>query len=343
MANYTNTSTFTNPLTRYLDYVEYVYVPLFVIVGVIGNSLTITVMSSPNFSRLPVSRLLIAMSLADMIINLLLPFNQNFVRVLAGRDLKAFSSGGCKLYFCMYRFARQTSSWMVVTISCERFIGVWMPVKAKRINTIRNAYIIIGVLCSLFIVYFGYLSSLADDVIHGICTPSMLPRGMERKFRAFVAVNLLSYYFIPSAVLIIANGLIIYKLIALAKKRRAQVTNTTVAPSGRKQTVRNERSRTNVMLLCVTTSFIILVAPNAIVHLVSFITKEHASQPHSIAIVVFRETAVIMEQLSHSMNIVLYVLSNSRFKNQLVAILKRSNSVSTNNDLNMATNMSSYQ
>ncbi|KAK2163008.1 hypothetical protein LSH36_87g00027 [Paralvinella palmiformis] len=332
VSDYNNTSTSKTNITYYLDIVSYVYVPIFVAVGVIGNSLIIRVMTSPNFSRLPVSRLLMAMSLSDLIIILLLPFNQNSLRHLLGRDIKALSEAGCKLYFWMYRFVRQTSSWIMVTISCERFVAVWMPIKAKRINTIRNAYVIITVVCIPFVVYFGYVTSLADRIINGVCIASRPIVGMEVKFRIFVGVNLLLYYFLPSNILIIVNSLIVYKLVMMKKKRQTQIdiTRNTESSSGRKNNKCCVTSKTNMMLLCVTTSFVILVAPNAIFHLVSFIRKENAFESTSLLVVVLRQMAVIMEQLNHSINIVLYVLSNNRFRKELVIIVKRTNSKPNN-------------
>ena len=66
--------------------------------------------------------------------------------------------------FAMSPF-QMMSSWCVVLISIERFVAVWFPSKAKRINTKRNVLICITGLFISFATMIGYWTSFADHII----------------------------------------------------------------------------------------------------------------------------------------------------------------------------------
>ncbi|KAK2161605.1 hypothetical protein LSH36_114g06066 [Paralvinella palmiformis] len=255
----------------------YVFVPLLFIVGVVGNSLTITVMTSELFRTLPVSKMLIAMSLSDTVVNLLFPFNKPFMSQLIGTDIRALTSGGCKLFFWTYRFAKTGSSWMVVMISFERFVAVWLPMKSKFITTERNVYIGMAVLYGVFAVFFGYWCSWADRVIDGSCVINSRPAGFE-----------------------------------IQSETQPQ-RYTKVNSAG--------RSRTTIMLLSIAISFVLLVTPNAVAHIVSYARKEEIFETTDPIMVFLREIVQILEQMNHSINFFLYILCSKRFKAGVIKIV----------------------
>ncbi len=59
------------------------------------------------------------------------------------------------------------SAWCVVLVSVERFIAVWMPMKAKMINTKKHLLIVISLLVVFFTVLNGYWCSFADRIKNG--------------------------------------------------------------------------------------------------------------------------------------------------------------------------------
>ncbi|KAK2141836.1 hypothetical protein LSH36_1034g00003 [Paralvinella palmiformis] len=337
--NATNRPHFTQyPPTSYAVYeVGYVFVPLLLVVGVVGNSLTITVMTSASFRTLPVSKMLIAMSLSDTVVNLLFPFNKPFMSQLIGTDIRALSSGGCKLFFWTYRFAKTGSSWMVVMISFERFVAVWFPMKSKFITTERNVYIAMAVLYGVFAVFFGYWCSWADRVIDGSCVINSRPAGFEIQSEVFLVFGLVLYSFGPSFFLVIVNILIVYKLIRI-RKSISPISNTQSFSRCTKTAV---SSRTTIMLLSVAISFVVLVTPNAVAHIVSFVRRKPIFETTDPVIVYLRAFVQLLEQLNHSINFALYVLCSKRFRDGLLIILrfkKTQNSSGTTHGIHTATN-----
>ncbi|KAK2161273.1 hypothetical protein LSH36_119g05018 [Paralvinella palmiformis] len=311
-----------------LDGTEYVLLPLLFIFGVIGNFVTIAVMRSPSFRTLPVSKMLIAMSLSDIVLNLLLPFNKPIVRQAIGIDIRALSSGGCKLFFWTYRFTKTTSSWMVVLMSMERFVAVWLPIKAKLVNTDRNVYITTAILCGALAAFFGYWCSWADQIIDDSCIVNSQPAGFEHLSEIFLLCGVLLYSVIPSIFLVTFNGLIVYKLITMRKKIAPEGKNNSQSsahlapPLGCKRPKSTVNSRTTIMLLSIAISFLILVTPNTVAHFVMFFRKEAMFETMDPVMASLSETAQIMEQFNHAIHFTMYVVFNKRFRDGVFVIFK---------------------
>ncbi|KAK2161735.1 hypothetical protein LSH36_110g00026 [Paralvinella palmiformis] len=327
----TNTSNITEELpdNYSMDQVGYVFVPFLLILGVGGNLLIIKVMTSASFKTLAVSKMFIAMSLSDIVVNLLLPFNKPFVRHIIGIDIRALSSGGCKLFFWTYRFAKTTSSWLVVLITMERFVAVWLPMKAKFINTERHVYIVMALLYAMFAIFFGYWCSWADQIIDDSCVINSRPLDSVRLSGIFLLCGLILYSFAPSIFVIIFNGLIVYKLIIMRKRTRPKVSTTSSLSPIQRQS-RNTgnshstlNSRTTVMLLSAAISFVVLVTPNAVANIVSFAKKEAIFETTDPVMVSLREIVQILEQLNHCINFILYIVYNKRFRDGVIMIFKR--------------------
>lgn len=335
------------------DYVGSILLPVFFVVGLVGNLLTISIMSSRAYRQLPVSKFLIALSLSDILVNLLIPFNKLAIRQLLGADLRALSSAGCKLYFWAYRFSRLTSSWMVVMICCERFVAVWAHIKAKYINTTRNAYVIIGIVYGGFAVYAGYVCSWSDQVIRGICIINSRQPGLYDRTRAFLAIGLALYSLLPSLVLIALTSLLVFKLVRLNRRKEQPASG-----AGRSSTAGGQipkestggksirTSRTNIMLLSVVVAFIVLITPNALAHVVSFALGKNIFEANDSLSTFLREASQIMEQLNHSINFVLYVISSKRFRDGIRSIFnskKNRIEISSSVTMNAITNVRERQ
>ena len=242
--NETSNITASASLGATADYAGYVFVPMFLFMGVVGNALTIRIMLTKGFRTMPVSKVLIALSVSDLIVNILFPFNKPFVRQIMDTDIRAVSNAGCKFFFWAYRNFKFTSSWMVVLISTERFVAVWLHVRAKSINTTRNAYIAIAVLFAVVTVYVGYWSAFSDQIINGKCIPNTSPPGKGHITRALLVFGVVAMYVVvPAVLLIIFNGLIVFKLISLRKKKMIHVMPATGSVKKTQTTERKDRTR----------------------------------------------------------------------------------------------------
>lgn len=81
-----------------LSYINYFLLPLLLVLGLTGNTLTIIIMQTKRFTHLTSRIFLIALALSDSVLLLTQPFNKNFILTLFQTDLRALSNVGCKAF-----------------------------------------------------------------------------------------------------------------------------------------------------------------------------------------------------------------------------------------------------
>ena len=99
---YTNFSqSFTGAHTRGtlhpVEYFNWVTVPPIFILGIIGNLMTMKIMCSKVFARMSMSLTLLVLSLSDICIIIMQPFNKKFFMAAIGTDIRALSLVSCKV------------------------------------------------------------------------------------------------------------------------------------------------------------------------------------------------------------------------------------------------------
>ena len=68
-----------------------------------GNSLTVFVMLRRPFRQMSVSVVLISLSLSDLAVSIMFPFNKMFVRKLFTSDVRTLGIVGCRTFFWAFR------------------------------------------------------------------------------------------------------------------------------------------------------------------------------------------------------------------------------------------------
>ncbi|KAK3093322.1 hypothetical protein FSP39_014080 [Pinctada imbricata] len=329
-----------------LNYVNYVLLPVFLVLGLTGNTLTIMVMNNKKFVNQTSTLFLTALSLSDTVLLLTQPFNKVFVMKLFGLDLRALSNIGCKIFFIIFKTSKMTSSWFLVLLCFERFVAVWFPLKAKTICTRRYAFIAIA---AVYLVIGSYTSiwSYASNIDEkGICHPDQYDKSDPvevQKFGRFIIGGVSLYSLIPTTILLTLTPLIVVQLF-----RRAKMFGKMSSQSKKKQ---SDTNKTTVMLVGVMFAYVILILPVTGLHLFAFIFRLNAFGSGSLGWAIYREVSQILEQINYCINFFLYVLSSSLFRGALndllcfkkLRTLKRSthlgSSIRRNNSEKIKTNL----
>ena len=312
------------------DYINYVYLPTVLIVGVVGNALSVIVMTSRRYSQNTSRMYLIALALSDSMALFTQPFQKAFFHKLVGKDLRSLSEIGCKIFFIARRGSKMTSSWFVVLLCVDRFVAVWFPLKAKLICTKRAA--IISMTC-LYIAVLGWTLafSWASKVSsNGMCYPDAYDRKNPDEVALFgrmVKAGSFLYSIIPMIILGVLSPMIVFKISRHTKKRMEMANNVGVT----KQTT--ESSKITAMLLGIVVAFIVLVLPITVLHNAAYELKLNTFADNAVGFDIFKQVAQILEQLNHSINFFLYVLTSKKFRNILSAMFCKVREESRNNDL----------
>ncbi|XP_060075386.1 growth hormone secretagogue receptor type 1-like [Ylistrum balloti] len=299
-----------------LDYFDYFYFPTFLLLGLIGNTLTVIIMNRKSFSKLNSRLLLICLASSDTLLLLTQPFNKKFVIKLMGTALRALSDMGCKIFFVFFRTGKMTSSWMVVFLCVERFVAVWFPLKAKSITTKIRTILALAVVYMVMIT-FNSVWSFSSRIVDGMCYPDAYDRSdpfQSAKYANMIYMGCALYSIAPMSIMAVLTTLILYKLTAYRHKRK-QLTS-----QARKSDT--EGVKTTAMLLGIVAAYIVLVLPVTMLHLMAFFFKINAFGDNAKGFLVFKEVSQLLEQLNYSINFFLYIMTSTQFRDGLYEVLK---------------------
>lgn len=197
----------------------YAYVtPVILLVGILGNSLSLTVFLSRNMRNLSASSYLAALSISDMLVLILYVtvewLKRGLVYLIPNTNLQFLDKdGACQTLLYIAYVLRFFSSWLVTAFTIERYIGVCHPLYRRYICSLPGSRrIIFGIMIasSIIVIYKPVLSGvyLSHDGIH-YCTGSK-----DHDFLSFIldSIFALLITLVPFVIISVLNVLIMRKL-----------------------------------------------------------------------------------------------------------------------------------
>ena len=285
--------------------------PFLVILGTIGNVLSAIVMQSKRLRKYTTSVYLTMLACVDTAV-LYTGLSRQWVLAVFNTDLRFLTSGLCKLHLFLMYFLVQLEAWILVCVSIERLVAVWLPLKAQRIFTRRFARIqMTGILFGLFI-----LSS------HLFRTQILVPIGAGRgsicRFDPFFEffrlkiwgwIDMVFASILPFGIMISSSIAIVVKLYIQHRKTASQ-GNT----AGKNASV-------TMMLLAVCGVFFVCTLPITI-----YLSKSSDYEQMYGCCYSNNVTWPLVNMfmyLNHAGNFFLYCTSGPRFRAELLQIFKR--------------------
>lgn len=187
--------------------------PVILIVGIIGNSLSLAVFTTKHMRKMSASTYLAALSIADICTLVFYVFvewlRRGLVYLLPEAKLKFLDSNGfCQVLLYLSYVSRTMSTWIIVLFTIERFMGICFPLKTfKR----KSKKVILGMLLlsCLSVLYKPILSG--QYTLRGITACASNPKYM---FESFVmdAIFAFSITLIPFLIITVLNALIVRAL-----------------------------------------------------------------------------------------------------------------------------------
>ncbi|CAC5418763.1 unnamed protein product [Mytilus coruscus] len=299
-----------------LEYVNIILLPTCLVVGVFGNLITIFIMNSKAFSKMGSRFFLIALAVSDATLLLAQPFNKMFVYELFGRDLRALSEVGCKLFFWFFRTGKMTSSWFVVYLCLERFTAVLFPFKVKIFFSKRNCLIAIAAVYFViggFNAGWTYCSKIDSK---GVCNPDSFDRKDSQAvtlYRSMLTAGSSLYSLIPIIIIVTVTPIILVSLVRRSEARK-KLTKTKGNSS--------DLTRATTMLVSVMVTYVLFVTPITALHNIAFYIGVDAFGQNTKKFLIFRDVSQILEQLNYTVNFFLYVCSSRPFRAGVSEILR---------------------
>ena len=212
----------------------------------------------------------------------------------------------CKLFLIVFNFCQQYSSSLLVIMSLEKLFALYFPLRAKSICTVSTAKKLTLASAVMFFLWDGQLFFIValkrTENGDKYCKTVNAP---DSYVDIFYQIHSILYSFAPFTIMVIANCMIIFKFM-MAKWQNRRGGTESVSQALSKSAVKG-----TVMLVTVSTAFIILTGPMAIC-LVVYGDNRIPFLVHG--------SVVLLQFLNHSINSVLYCITGSRFRHELIKI-----------------------
>lgn len=309
--------------------------PFIIVCGVVCNTLAVLVLTRRSMRRSPASLCLTVLAFTDSAV-LIFSAGRYWAKYTLHFDPQLYHPVACRLLlFCEY-FSVDFSTWILCTVTFQRFVLVRVPLRVVDLCSYkRTGIILIGVGLLVFIKDCPFLwmsrihkFPLAGDLCQVI---------WKRNFWAVYSwVDLIGRLLLPFTLMLVLNVITVIRAkrasrtrrkmsaigqlsIALHSNARGQ-QHTIIVPRAAENSADRNVRRMRAMLLAVNAFFLIAYAPFA-----ALMTADGAFNLFRNAIVFRRmhdyailsllfQVGVTLMYLSHASNFVLYVASGGKFR-----------------------------
>lgn len=125
--------------------------PVVVFVGTIGNTLSALVLVRQRMRTTSIYVYLLALAGADTLVLYVSAF-KTWIRIVTGVELLHVSDTACRCLTYLFVIGLHLSAWLIVLVTVDRFIAVWLPLRAIHICTVRRARLLIVALTIVLLV-----------------------------------------------------------------------------------------------------------------------------------------------------------------------------------------------
>jgi len=289
--------------------VEKIYKIIITIVGLIGNILTIILLSRKRNRKSSTAVYLSALAMSDILILVFGPLC-DWLEVMYHVVIWEYGEVACKLQTFLQYASSSTSSWLLVVVTIERAISVTFPHKVKSQCTKRLAIIVVAITWALvyaanlhFLFGMGHTynkmcDAISDNYIY--FSQYILPW-----------IDFCLCFACPCVLLLIGNAVIIRQL-GIHHHRHQYLTNSH----------RPNNLSVSLILVLVDLVFIITVGPIYIFSIV-FPYMQASLEPETIVTVArfWGPMLNCLWETNAALNIFLYVISGTKFRNELKTLL----------------------
>jgi hypothetical protein len=218
-------------------YIRLFIYPLFIFMGIFGNSLSCFIMfSNVRRNGYPTSLYLTVLAFIDCLYLLGSALPEWISQIYYKLEIRHLSDFSCRFAYWFGHLATHLSVGLVIGVTVERFIAVQYPLIAHKVNTIKHTRTVLIILIIFFFLIDSPVFFLVKHIIESIhivltcdnnthinyerrdmidCTLTN-----QRYGRTWVYIDLAVYTLIPFLLIVTLNSLIIRRLIDAQRFRR---------------------------------------------------------------------------------------------------------------------------
>lgn len=293
----------------YTFLVEKIYKIVITVIGLIGNGVTIIILTNKRNRKSSTAIYLTALAVSDILILIFGPFC-DWLEVMWNVIIKEYGSVACKLQTFMQYSSSSTSSWLLAAVTIEKALSVMFPYWVRSACTIKSTYIVI--LTTWIVVYAVNMHFLfgMGHMYNKVCDAVSLPY-MNFSFYVLPWIDFCLCFAIPISFISIGNIIIVHQL-AVMRSRRKYLTNSRVA----------KHLSVPLILVMVNIVFTVTVGP---IYTFSIIFPQLTESLDAQQIVslkhIWGPILNSLWEMNAALNMVLYILSGTQFRNEVKHLL----------------------
>ncbi|XP_064609474.1 neuromedin-U receptor 2-like [Liolophura sinensis] len=296
--------------------------PILILLGTIGNSVSIAVLCRKSIWKISSSPYLVVLGVADLFV-LWTGLLRQWLRFLVNIDIRDLSPVICKLQiFCLYTVT-DFSAWTLVAVTVERFIFVCFPFKAKSVCTRRRTtFTLVLILIALALVnshlLYGYDFVYDEPSVNDGDPPALIPYcgHINDDYSMFFDeiwpwLDISVFSLVPFSIIAICNISIITKI------ARSLFRNKVAANSAGEGDNRVKPSSMTALLLSLNTVFLVTTAPVCIYYIGLPEWTRTATSEEDMQLDLWFAIVHQLMYLNNSVNFLFYCISGQKFRREL--------------------------
>ena len=294
--------------------------PILVPIGLIGNTLSFLVMIKPNNRKMSTCIYMAAISINDNVM-MLLAF-----RNWLATELKVYKRHPieCKVASYLALLLLQNSTFQILLMTVDKYIAIKWPHRAATYSTPRRGKIIVTTVFCCVVIY-NVPNYFVSKLIGVLCFGY---RGGGLITKVYSWFSFVLNGIIPFGLLIYMNFTIVKTIRQSRKKFSNNDTGTeakhiqTVSAGleMRQSAMKNAENQLTIMLLLVTTLFLILLLPTNVRFIYLTFLKPDTPSKYALSTILMQLTYKLYTTNS-GINFFLYCISGQKFRNDLKEIL----------------------
>ena len=295
----------------------YCWSPILIPVGLVGNTLSFQVMIKPNNRKMSTCIYMVAISINDNIL-MLLALRGWLVYIIKIHQLYLLD---CRIMSFLIQLSLQNTTYQIVAMTIDKFIAIKWPNKAATYSTPGRAKFSVVTIYICAIIY--NLHHLFLSRLIGTNCVVYVVGGMYAKVHSWVTFTING---IVPFVLLISMNLTIVHSVKQSHKRFGNPRANPELPHQQSVTQMKQRLRKNaenqltVMLLLVTTLFLVLMIPSCARYLYFTYINRNTPEKQANAMLFYYISSRLFFTKS-GINFFLYCISGKRFREDLKEIL----------------------
>ena len=215
-----------------------------------------------------------------------------------------------------------SSTFLILSMTFDRFYSIIMPHKAASFNTVKRAKITI-----VSIILLAFLYNIPHLFVSSVDGRQCLPYGaaLHKSYGQFYYwLSFTLSYALPFVLLLTMNSIIIYilrtRLILQVKQEVGSGRQGQGQGQGQISKSKNSERQIFAVLFLVTFGFLILTTPANLLFLFIMIVDFTTSPQLFAGYYLFYNIAQKLYYTNHGINFFLYVLSEQKFRSDLVKL-----------------------